>query len=249
MNRDAPFVTDEGNFILDLHLQRIGNPRQLALVLNQVPGVVENGLFIDICDVVVVGHGDGRVEVTDINAGRARGGPHPFRRRAEPVRRPLRTAWPSTMISSSSAAARAGSAPAGWRRETGARVALAEEDRMGGTCVIRGCVPKKLMVFASGYRQQIADAAEYGWDVTPGGFDWPQFRRRLDAELDRLEAIYRTQPGRRRAPRSSTHRATLEDPHTVRLAAGERYHRQAHPGRHRRPALRARRRAGAASWR
>lgn len=69
MNRDAPFVTDEGNFILDLHLQRIGNPRQLALVLNQIPGVVENGLFIDICDVVIVGHGDGRVEVTDINEG------------------------------------------------------------------------------------------------------------------------------------------------------------------------------------
>jgi ribose 5-phosphate isomerase A len=69
MNRDAPFVTDEGNFILDLHLGRIGNPRQLSLVLNQVPGVVENGLFIDICDVVVVGHGDGKVEVFDINEG------------------------------------------------------------------------------------------------------------------------------------------------------------------------------------
>lgn len=66
---DRPFVTDEGNHILDLHLNRIGNPRQLALVLNQVPGVVENGLFIDICDVVVVGYGDGRVEVRDINEG------------------------------------------------------------------------------------------------------------------------------------------------------------------------------------
>ena len=69
MNGEAPFVTDEGNHIIDLHLQRIGNPRQLSMVLNQVPGVVENGLFIDICDVVVVGHGDGRVEVTDINEG------------------------------------------------------------------------------------------------------------------------------------------------------------------------------------
>ncbi len=69
MNGEAPFVTDEGNHILDLHLQRIGNARQLALVLNQVPGVVENGLFIDICDKVVVGHGDGRVELRDINAG------------------------------------------------------------------------------------------------------------------------------------------------------------------------------------
>ncbi len=69
MNQDRPFVTDEGNFIIDLHLHRIGNPRQMALVLNQIPGVVENGLFIDICDIVVIGHGDGRVEVRDINAG------------------------------------------------------------------------------------------------------------------------------------------------------------------------------------
>ncbi|RBW62020.1 ribose-5-phosphate isomerase RpiA [Ruegeria sp. A3M17] len=69
MNEEAPFVTDEGNHILDLQLQRIGNARQLALVLNQVPGVVENGLFIDICDKVVIGHGDGRVELRDIDDG------------------------------------------------------------------------------------------------------------------------------------------------------------------------------------
>ncbi len=69
MNGEAPYVTDEGNHILDLHLKRIGNPRQLALVLNQMPGVVENGLFIDICDAVVIGHGDGRVTVRDINEG------------------------------------------------------------------------------------------------------------------------------------------------------------------------------------
>jgi ribose 5-phosphate isomerase A len=69
MNGERPLVTDESNYILDLHLKRIGNPRQLALVLNQIPGVVENGLFIDICDIVVVGHGDGRVTVRDINAG------------------------------------------------------------------------------------------------------------------------------------------------------------------------------------
>jgi len=69
MNDEAPFITDEGNYILDLHLRRINNPRQLSLVLNQVPGVVENGLFIDICDVVIVGHGDGRIELRDINEG------------------------------------------------------------------------------------------------------------------------------------------------------------------------------------
>ncbi len=69
MNGDRPFITDEGNHILDLHLNRIGNARQLAMVLNQVPGVVENGLFIDICDIVIVGYGDGRVETRDINQG------------------------------------------------------------------------------------------------------------------------------------------------------------------------------------
>ena len=69
MNGDAPFVTDEDNHILDLHLNRIGSARQLSLALNQIPGVVENGLFMDICDVVVVGYGDGRVEIRDINDG------------------------------------------------------------------------------------------------------------------------------------------------------------------------------------
>ncbi|MFN0116519.1 MAG: ribose-5-phosphate isomerase RpiA [Paracoccaceae bacterium] len=69
MNGERPFITDEGNLILDLKLGRIGNPRQLSLVLNQVPGVVENGLFIDICDRVVIGQSDGRVEMRDINTG------------------------------------------------------------------------------------------------------------------------------------------------------------------------------------
>ncbi len=69
MNGSAPFITDEGNHILDLRLNRIGNARQLSLVLNQIPGVVENGLFIDICDAVVIGYGDGRVEVNDITKG------------------------------------------------------------------------------------------------------------------------------------------------------------------------------------
>jgi len=69
LNHDTPFRTDEGNFILDLHLRHIPNPQQLSLVLNQVPGVVENGLFLDICDVVVIGNGDGSVEVRDINNG------------------------------------------------------------------------------------------------------------------------------------------------------------------------------------
>ncbi|QFT64033.1 ribose 5-phosphate isomerase A [Roseivivax halotolerans] len=69
MSGQRPFITDEGNYIIDLYLGRIGNPRQMALVLNQMPGVVENGLFIDICDKVIIGYGDGRVETRDINEG------------------------------------------------------------------------------------------------------------------------------------------------------------------------------------
>lgn len=74
MNGERPFVTDQGNHIIDLHLIRIGQPRQLSLVLNQVPGVVENGLFLDICDAIVIGFGDGRVEVRDLAKGKVEEG-------------------------------------------------------------------------------------------------------------------------------------------------------------------------------
>lgn len=69
LNRGEPFLTDQGNYILDLHLRQIDNPRVLTLSLNQIPGVVENGLFLDICDIVIVGHADGSVEVRDITKG------------------------------------------------------------------------------------------------------------------------------------------------------------------------------------
>jgi glutathione reductase (NADPH) len=103
----------------------------------------------------------------------------------------------------------------------GARVALAEESRMGGTCVIRGCVPKKLMVFASEYPDAMADARAYGWDVAAGAFDWPRFRIALEAELTRLEGAYR---GTLRNAGVTIHdtRAVVEDAHAVRLATGER---------------------------
>ena len=74
MAGEEMFRTDEGNRILDLHLKRIGDVRQLALVLNQVPGVVENGLFIDICDEVVIGHASGRVEIRDVDSAETRVG-------------------------------------------------------------------------------------------------------------------------------------------------------------------------------
>ncbi|MFN3293240.1 MAG: glutathione-disulfide reductase [Gemmobacter sp.] len=104
--------------------------------------------------------------------------------------------------------------------EGGARVALAEEYRMGGTCVIRGCVPKKLMVYASAFPGQIADARGYGWDAAAGGFDWPRFRTALEAELDRLERAYRSGLTGAGVTIHDT-RATVLDPHTVQLATGQ----------------------------
>lgn len=102
----------------------------------------------------------------------------------------------------------------------GAKVALAEEYRYGGTCVIRGCVPKKLMVFASEYRESFADARAYGWDVKDGAFDWPPFQKRLHAELDRLEGIYRNLL-KNSGVTSYDARATLKDRNTVELSSGE----------------------------
>ncbi|WP_431300415.1 glutathione-disulfide reductase [Tabrizicola sp. BL-A-41-H6] len=104
--------------------------------------------------------------------------------------------------------------------EHGAKVGLAEESRMGGTCVIRGCVPKKLMVFASGFPEAMEDARSYGWDVTVRGFDWPRFRTTLEADLDRLEKAYRTTLTNAGVTIHDA-RATLVDAHTVRLADGQ----------------------------
>ncbi|MBC7154344.1 MAG: glutathione-disulfide reductase [Rhodobacteraceae bacterium] len=104
--------------------------------------------------------------------------------------------------------------------EGGAKVGLAEEYRMGGTCVIRGCVPKKLMVFASEFSGAMEDARAYGWDVRVDGFDWSVFRAKLDAELNRLEAAYRNTL-KNAGVTAHDARATLVDPHTVRLSTGE----------------------------
>jgi glutathione reductase (NADPH) len=104
----------------------------------------------------------------------------------------------------------------------GARVGLAEESRMGGTCVIRGCVPKKLMVFASGFPAMVEEAQAYGWDIKAGPFDWRAFRTRLEAELDRLEGAYRNTLKNAGVTVHDT-RATLVDAHRVRLASGQEF--------------------------
>lgn len=106
--------------------------------------------------------------------------------------------------------------------DTGARVALAETSRMGGTCVIRGCVPKKLMVFASEFAAQAGLARGFGWtDARSGAFDWPNFRQKLHAELERLESVYRAALVRRDVAIHDA-RAHIADPHTVELDTGER---------------------------
>ncbi|SMX27849.1 Glutathione amide reductase [Pelagimonas phthalicica] len=105
--------------------------------------------------------------------------------------------------------------------ETGAKVGLAEEDRYGGTCVIRGCVPKKLMVFASGYPEMVAEAQAYGWDMSAGDFNWDHFHDKLTTELDRLEGIYRKLLAGS-GVESFDARAKIVDAHTVELSTGER---------------------------
>jgi glutathione reductase (NADPH) len=103
--------------------------------------------------------------------------------------------------------------------QEGAKVALAEEDRYGGTCVIRGCVPKKLMVFASEYSEMFADARAYGWDIGESSFDWSRFSGQLNTELDRLEGVYR---GLLEGSNVEIfdQRAKLAGTHEVRLADG-----------------------------
>ena len=72
----------------------------------------------------------------------------------------------------------------------GARVAVCEDSRVGGTCVIRGCIPKKFMVYASHFSEHFEDAADYGWMVGPRSFSWPKFMAAKDKEIDRLNKIY-----------------------------------------------------------
>ncbi|MBU3029844.1 glutathione-disulfide reductase [Paracoccus marinaquae] len=106
--------------------------------------------------------------------------------------------------------------------EHGARVGLAEESRMGGTCVIRGCVPKKLMVYASNAPLMAEEMRGYGWgEATSGAFDWQIFRRKLHAELDRLERAYTTN-AEKAGVEIHHQRARLADHHTVELADGTR---------------------------
>jgi glutathione reductase (NADPH) len=102
----------------------------------------------------------------------------------------------------------------------GAKVMVAEEYRMGGTCVIRGCVPKKLFVIGSHVQQEIEDAAGFGWTIPQASFDWPTLVANKDKEIARLEAAYTANVEKSGAHVVKT-RAVFEDAHTLRLATGE----------------------------
>jgi glutathione reductase (NADPH) len=101
----------------------------------------------------------------------------------------------------------------------GARVAVAEEYRVGGTCVIRGCVPKKLLVYGSHFAEELQDAAHYGWSVTGMKFDWAVLRDTVLRDVDRINAAYEQTLASNNVERF-LERATITGPHGVRLASG-----------------------------
>ncbi|HEV7233504.1 MAG TPA: glutathione-disulfide reductase, partial [Sphingorhabdus sp.] len=101
----------------------------------------------------------------------------------------------------------------------GARVAIAEEHRVGGTCVIRGCVPKKLLVYGSHFAEDMEDARRFGWDTTGASFDWPTLRDNVAAEVDRLEGLYGETLGNNKVE-VFHERAVVTGPNSVRLATG-----------------------------
>ncbi|QHQ35001.1 glutathione-disulfide reductase [Algicella marina] len=107
-----------------------------------------------------------------------------------------------------------------WAAMAGAKVGLCEEFRYGGTCVIRGCVPKKLMVFASSFSEAAEDAEGFGWTMSARNFDWKAFIDKKDREIDRLEAVYS-----RNLESSGVsifrERGVVKGPNSVELASGE----------------------------
>ena len=103
----------------------------------------------------------------------------------------------------------------------GAKVAIAEEFRVGGTCVIRGCVPKKLLVYGAHFAEDLADARRFGWDVPDCAFDWPRLRDNVLAEVDRLNAAYTTTLDSHKVE-VILDRAEVTGPNEVRLGSGKR---------------------------
>src|SRR3954470_25005838 len=102
----------------------------------------------------------------------------------------------------------------------GARVAIAEEHRVGGTCVIRGCVPKKLLVYGAHFAEDLEDAAMFGWDVPTKRFDWAVLRDNVLSEVGRLEEAY-TDTLTNHDVTIFHERAELQGPNSVKLSSGK----------------------------
>ena len=102
----------------------------------------------------------------------------------------------------------------------GAKVAVAEEHKVGGTCVIRGCVPKKLLVYGAHFAEDLNDAAMFGWDISSCQFNWPVLRDNVLAEVDRLEGLYE-QTLANHDVTVFHERAVVTGPNEVRLASGK----------------------------
>ena len=101
----------------------------------------------------------------------------------------------------------------------GARVAVAEEYKVGGTCVIRGCVPKKLLIYGAHFAEDLKDARRFGWNVPDCGFEWTTLRDNVLADVDRLEGLYRNTLDSHKVELIAE-RATITGPHGVKLASG-----------------------------
>ena len=101
----------------------------------------------------------------------------------------------------------------------GAKVAIAEEHRVGGTCVIRGCVPKKLLVYGAHFAEDLEDAAMFGWDIPEKRFDWPVLRDNVLSEVARIEGAY-TDTLTNHGVEILRERAMISGPNSVRLASG-----------------------------
>ncbi len=104
----------------------------------------------------------------------------------------------------------------------GAKVAMAEEFRVGGTCVIRGCVPKKLLIYGAHFAEDLKDAKRFGWKVPDCGFDWAMLRDNVLAEVDRLEGLYQNTLDSH-GVQSFHQRAIVVGPNEVELADGSRH--------------------------
>src|SRR4029077_13883706 len=118
------------------------------------------------------------------------------------------------VIGAGSGSVRAARIAAGY----GASVMVAEEYRVGGTCVIRGCVPKKLLVYASRFAEEFEDAKGFGWTLAEPTFDWATLIANKDKEIDRLEKAYIRNLDRAKVKIAKS-RAVMIDPHTVKLTA------------------------------